>query len=211
MILVSWILLGIQILLGGMTVLTELRPELIALHLATAQAFFGVLLLLTCKILIQDSGKSTAALWLADRRLFVTLILIFLTIITGSLVTNTGAFAACAGWPLCNGQLFPTNHLAGIHWLHRLVVLITILSVFWLFLSGRKQQSKSRNQTFVLLLTIAMIIQILIGAATIWLHFTPFWRAIHLTVSALVWGTAVINFGLVIFSPDNKGALRGSG
>ena len=47
--------------------------------------------------------------------------------VSGSLVTNTGAFAACAGWPLCNGQLFPTNHLAGIHWLHRLVVLITIV------------------------------------------------------------------------------------
>ena len=211
MILVSWVLLGIQILLGGMTVLTELRPEFIALHLATAQAFFGVLLLLTCRVLIQDSRKgTTAALWLADRPLFVTLILIFATIISGSLVTNTGAFAACAGWPLCNGQLFPTNHLAGIHWLHRLIVLITVLSVFWLFLSGRKQRTKSLSQTFILLLSIAMTIQILIGAATIWLHFTPFWRAIHLTVSAVVWGTAVINFGLALFNPGNKGTLRSS-
>ena len=211
MILVSWVLLGIQILLGGMTVLTELRPELIALHLATAQAFFGVLLLLTCKVLVPDSGKGTTAVhWLADRRLFVTLILIFLTIVSGSLVTNTGAFAACAGWPLCNGQLFPTNHLAGIHWLHRLVVLITVFSVFWLFLSGRKQPTKTRSQTFVLLLSIAITIQILIGAATIWLHFTPFWRALHLTVSALVWGTAVISFGLALFGSGNKGNLRGS-
>ena len=211
MILASWVLLGIQILLGGMTVLTKLRPEFIALHLATAQAFFGVLLLLTCKVFMQDSEKSSpVTLWLADRRLLVTLILIFLTIVSGSLVTNTGAFAACTGWPLCNGQLFPTNHLAGIHWLHRLVVLITILSVFWLFISSRKQRLESPRQILITLLAIVMIVQILVGAATIWLHFTPFWTAIHVTVSALVWGTAVINFGLVVFSPSNQEHLKGS-
>ena len=211
MIMVSWVLLGIQILLGGMTVLTELRPEFIALHLATAQAFFGVLLLLTCKVFMQDSGKSSpVTLWLADRRLLVILILIFSTIVSGSLVTNTGAFAACAGWPLCNGQLFPTNHLAGLHWLHRLVVIITILSVFWLFLSSTKQRMGNPRQILITLLGVAMIVQIIIGAATIWLHFIPFWRAAHLTVSALVWGTAVINFGLVVFSPSKQEHLKGS-
>ncbi len=43
-------ILGVQVLLGGMTVLTELPPEVVAIHLGTATVFFGMMIFITREI-----------------------------------------------------------------------------------------------------------------------------------------------------------------
>ena len=208
-LLVTLTLLSLQILLGGVTVLTELRPEIISLHLATGQAFFAAFILLTCKIFLQDSSCITPKTsWFADKHISITAILIYSTVITGSLVTATGAFAACAGWPLCNGQVFPTNHLAGIHWLHRLMVLFSTMAVCWILVSSWRRSLKHLQLFFVSLLVFLMLIQIMVGAGTIWLHFTAFSKAIHLIVSTMVWGVVIINLGLIVFPSTNHSTFK---
>ncbi len=50
LLLVALSILSVQILLGGMTVLTQLPPELVAVHLGTATVFFGMMIFITREI-----------------------------------------------------------------------------------------------------------------------------------------------------------------
>ena len=49
---------------------------------------------------------------------------IYLIVISGSVVTNSGATGACSNWPLCQFQLLPGGGLPLIHMSHRVVTVI---------------------------------------------------------------------------------------
>ncbi len=50
LLIVALMLLGVQVLLGGLAVLTRLPPELVAIHLGTATVFFGMMIFITREI-----------------------------------------------------------------------------------------------------------------------------------------------------------------
>src|SRR5713226_8609384 len=90
-------LLVVQVLLGAITVKLALPAWTVILHLGTA-------MLLLATLLIISTGSSpglrpgSAAL----------LLLVFVTVLLGALTANLGAASACAGFPLCNGQVWTT-------------------------------------------------------------------------------------------------------
>src|SRR5438067_7183680 len=120
--IVAPILLAIQIVLGGLTVLWKLPPQIITAHLGTALAIFAIVI--TIAVL---SGKRAPSRELPEKtRKFAQLaisnaLLVYILMLLGSYVTGSEAGLACTGWPLCTPAPWAvSNHLAEINIFHRL-------------------------------------------------------------------------------------------
>ncbi|TMD47190.1 MAG: heme A synthase, partial [Chloroflexi bacterium] len=132
------ILLAIQIVLGGLTVLWQLPPQVITAHLGTALAIFAIVI--TIAVL---SGKATPSKeHPANTRKFAQLaisnaLLVYILMLLGSYVTGSDAALACLGWPFCT----PTpgtvsNHLAAVNILHRVFAVFVGLVMLWTVISA---------------------------------------------------------------------------
>ena len=129
------ILLIIQVLLGGVTVLEELSPKIVVAHLATAEALI-VSLVVVCMVALFGSSLSgpredANGRWLPLPILaLLAALAAYGLLLTGSYVAASGAAPACGqGWPLCSGQLIPEGHYPMMHMLHRLVALLVGLFI----------------------------------------------------------------------------------
>ncbi|MCY4556914.1 MAG: COX15/CtaA family protein [Chloroflexi bacterium] len=195
-------LLIVQGLLGGVTVLTHLPGGIVALHLATAEA-----LLATCVFIMVASYRTPilrhATQSSSDsyhRWAIVGALSVYAVIVSGALVTAMGATGACVTWPLCQGQAFPMNHLTAVHMFHRYVVLVLgalLLYAAWRCWNGPTQRGTTLR--WLSIVTVAtFVVQIVVGAATIWLDFQAHWRALHLTAATAVW-TAAAGMAIVAY------------
>ncbi len=163
-------LLIVQVLLGAVTVKTELTPAVVILHLATAMLLLGALI-------------GTARGWAVTTDSAVPLGITFITVLFGALTANLGATAACGGFPLCNGQVIPTaGPLAAVQWTHRVLAYALLAAVIWWV-------SRQPRRGAVLLAIVA--VQIAIAAAMVELGFPGALQAAHAAVGAGVWATVV--------------------
>src|SRR2546421_10369210 len=100
--LIAPVLLVVQIVLGGLTVLWKLPPTIIAAHLGTALAIFATVITIAVM-----SGKPAPSQEHPDKtRKFVLLamtnaLFVYGLMLSGSYVVGSGASLACSGWPLC--------------------------------------------------------------------------------------------------------------
>lgn len=197
-----------QALLGGVTVLNELRGEIVAAHLALGEALLGCLTLLLVVAyrgpLTMNSVKASAA----GATHFPLLLLVsgfgvYLVLISGSYVTVSGATGACLGWPLCQDQGLPNNGLQMIHMAHRVVAAIIGILLGYTLYSGFRGAGRLANIRRLSVVVAALFLaQVLAGAATVLLKFPVELRALHLALATLVWGSMVA-LGAMSFSlPD---------
>ena len=173
---VALVLLVIQVLLGAITVKLALPPWTVILHLGTAMLLLATLLVAASP---PDPGfglqLGTAAL----------LSLAFITVLFGALTANLGAAAACSGFPLCTGQLWPTGGgLALVQWVHRLLAYSLAGYVV-----VRAVKSRRRGAWGVGAL---VLVQVALGAATVLSGLAPGLQAAHVAVGAAVWAGVVL-------------------
>lgn len=135
-----------------------------------------------------------------------TLGMIFI-LLGGALVTKTGSGAGCGtSWPLCNGQLIPTNITPElmIEYSHRLVSSIMGVTVLALGILSWNVIGHIREVRFLSFLSIFFLIaQGLIGAAAVKWGQSDFILAAHFGIS-LVSFAAVFLLMLLIFEVDQK-------
>ena len=193
-------LLIVQGLLGGITVLTHLPGEIVALHLGTAEALLAVCLFLmvasyrTPIMRIDATPADGSYRWAIAGAIGV-----YVVIISGAVVTAMGATGGCVTWPLCQGSAFPMMHLPAIHMFHRYVALvlgILLLYSVWRCIAAPGADRTLRWLAWLTMLTFAA--QVMVGAATIWMDFQAHWRALHLTAATAVWA-AVVGMAMVAY------------
>ena len=170
-------LLVLQVLLGAITVKLDLPPWTVILHLGTAMGLLATLLVAARgSVGAQHAAPLHAPL----------LALAFVTVLFGALTANLGAAAACTGFPLCNGQLWPSaGGLAVVQWVHRL--LAYALAAYVIVVAAR---SRERGAWGVVAL---VALQVALGAATVLLGLPPGLQAAHVAVGAAVWGAVVLS------------------
>ena len=232
---ISVVLLLAQGGLGGVTVLTELPGHIVAAHMALAQALFACLILIAVAamrltesvsdteadpdpessanptgLLLDHAVEDTPAAGpnrfpvLAAVAAFFT----YLLLLSGSYVTATpGALAACPHWPLCGGSLLPSDSLAMIHMLHRVVAAVVGLLLLYTFYRGYRigvDRLSSGGLTLMALSAAGAILfltQVFIGAVAIWTHFPVSLRAYHIGLATAVWGIMV---AVALFSRPSR-------
>src|SRR5260370_32458953 len=142
-------LLLVQIILGGLTVLMKLEGPIITSHLPTSEALFATILF----IAIMAGSKVPNREPVEKTRQFARLavlhaLLVYLLLLSGSYVFNTGASLACTGWPLCGAapDWAVRYHLNDINMLHRYIAAIICLMIIWTLLSAWHRRNVAPGQ-----------------------------------------------------------------
>ncbi|HVB72768.1 MAG TPA: heme o synthase [Ktedonobacteraceae bacterium] len=189
------LLLVAQIVLGGLTVLWKLPPQIITAHLATALAIFAIVI--TIAVL---SGKpATSKEHPAKTRKFAQLaitnaLLVYILMLFGSYVTGSSAALACPGWPFCTPASWAvSNHLASINILHRVFAVFVGLVMLWTVISALRRWRVARGQAIIGLVGgILFLWQAIAGGLIVLLKEPAFVAGLHLALATAVWGTLVL-------------------
>jgi protoheme IX farnesyltransferase len=196
--------LAVEVVLGGITVLTELPPPVVTLHLATAEGVFASLLV-TSVWAFQGQARPSPASAVVPldeaNRLFRWALYgagaTYLVIVSGAYVVASAATVSCGGgfsaWPLCDGSLIPDTHLEGIHVAHRIVVLLGAAVVFQAVRLAWRQRERSRGMARIALIGAHLLAaQIIVGALIPWTRFEHLPRVLHITLATATWGAMVV-------------------
>ncbi|MGO9264798.1 MAG: COX15/CtaA family protein [Candidatus Binataceae bacterium] len=190
-----------QAVLGGVTVLLELPLAIAVTHAATAQAFFSLIVAIAVIM-----NPSFASPWpnYAERPIsstlpvqaVVTTVAIYLQILLGAVMRHLGAGLAIPDFPLSYGRLVPPldSGFVMINFAHRCGALVVTLLVVWTVarvLRSFPGEPRLRRPAGGLL--VLLMLQITLGALTIWSG-----RAVLPTTAHVATGAAVLATSLVL-------------
>ncbi len=174
------ILLGIQGLLGGLTVIKSNIPWSVAIHLAIAFLLFYIVLNIFLLTLATSKQKVPVDKFL-NKLIYTSLLMTLITACAGALTSKYGASLSCSRWPLCNEGFFPnlSDQFEIIHFLHRLLafLLVSLLIFSFYKLKTYFRYLPYRTQIVCLLIPIIIFMQVIIGAILIVLG-VPIWTGI---------------------------------
>jgi cytochrome c oxidase assembly protein subunit 15 len=209
----------LQAVLGGLTVLLLLPPAISSAHAALAEVVFA----LTAVVALMCSGtwndltahppslslpfaenpsscsSDAEVLRSAFRWTLAATAAIYVQIVLGAVMRHTGAGLAIPDFPTAFGGLWPSaDELqrlgVGLHLAHRagaVVVLVLVLAAARAL--GRLPFVSPVFAGFATAWTGLVLIQILLGALSVWSARAPSLTAAHLAGGALCWVTGVLS------------------
>lgn len=187
----------VQGVLGGLTVLFLLPLPISVAHGSLAQTFFCLTLALA---LVTSPKWDTLRARLTDshqpslRTLSVlTTAAVFLQLLLGAIMRHTKSGLAIPDFPLAFGKIIPpfdSAHVA-IHFAHRLWALVVASFIVWtanrIFRYYRHEPLLHRP---ALLLSCTLLVQLTLGAFTIWSQKAVVITTAHVATGALILGTS---------------------
>ncbi|HUZ23338.1 MAG TPA: COX15/CtaA family protein [Streptosporangiaceae bacterium] len=125
-------LIGVQIVLGAITVLTHNAGWTVALHLAGAWLLAGALTVTVLGVwrapAVPDPGRPSARSAPAGRLGLAAAVALFALSVTGMLVLHDGASNACQDWPVCGRGTGPAA-LVVLQYVHRSFALLAAVMI----------------------------------------------------------------------------------
>ncbi len=192
------VLLAIQVSLGGLHVIFEIPPLTGLIHTGVAMLIVGLLAVLVVSAhpamrrLQADAGRV-----LQNRRLLgwasFAAGAAYVLILTGSLVTRSGASLVCPGFPLCGASYSST--LTTIQMVHRYTAYSVVALVLGLSIWLLRQKHAGVNRVAYAIGGLA-VVQVGLGMSNVLLRLPMWSRVLHLTVAAAIWAGLVILWGL---------------
>ena len=173
--------LGWYMVKSGLVDRPDVSPYRLTAHLAMAVAIYGIALWLALGLLRRGGERRMAGDFRRLRRFANGLVaLIFLVMLSGGLVAGLDAGLAYNTFPLMDGALVPAGLFAAERWwlsffestmtvqfTHRVLGLLTAVAVVALWFSVRSLRPASRTGPLVDLLLGAIVIQLVLGIATL--------------------------------------------
>ena len=192
-IIVSVVLLSIQIVLGGLTVLHLLDPKIVSFHLGNALLFFAVIVSIAIKT-SAIAGRTYRMEKISSRNLaLISLIpvFVFLQIFIGGMVSSNHAGMACPDFPACHGSFWPPEgfqlRLQMVHRYGALAVLLYTMVVHRLAI-GEKLQTSQR--ALLRSMPSLVLMQITLGLVNI-MYKIPVWASVaHLALAVTIFTAA---------------------
>jgi heme A synthase len=194
-------LVGFQGILGGITVVRELPPEIVATHLVTAMLVLGFELAVALGMYLEDPARRQRArqlAWAAAGRLpllaLAAVVWLGAAMWVGAYMTESGASTACAGWPTCNGSLLPGNDGQEItHMLHRyLTGGLGFLFAALAWSAWRRRREARTAGWFAIALAGLYFGQVMLGAVNVWTTFPEPLAVAHTGVASLIWSVVAV-------------------
>ncbi len=176
------VLLGVQIALGGITVLLRLPNLISTAHLVDALLILAGLVLLAARPEPSDLRPAPAPR--IARLIRAGLLVLLVQLALGGYVRHSGAGLGCQEFPLCNAGFLPEHWLASVHWVHRWLGVI-LLGLFLHLASAGRGTALSRGTA---ILAVLAVLQVGIGVAAVLLRLDPPVRALHAMVGYALWG-----------------------
>ena len=222
---IALVLVITQGFLGGMTVIFFLPPQISILHGVLAQIFFISIIFIAYSL--SDSRlnkkKESFPLFIKRGALVITL-LVFVQLVLGALVRHTSSGLAIPDFPKMGGMWIPTfsdnmvNNInvelfdknldmvskwqVVIHFLHRLGAFIITLALTFFVYKFRKMVEKNSTESKILILfSVLLFIQIILGASTVITEKLPFVASFHVVTGAALLGCCAL---FVMVTQSNK-------
>jgi heme A synthase len=208
--LVAWAAVGAvglviaQIILGGVTVLSELHANVVTAHLALASTLLALLLSITLVSFRPELLRFERAGTSFRNLALVATLAVFALMLTGSYVSGSGAGLAFRDWPLFDGALMPDGgRLAMIHATHRFAAgAVGLLLVYVAWRAGQWRTASPLLWALSAAAVALYITQALVGAANIWTLLQPAAAAAHLALAAALWSMLVALSWLANGAPE---------
>jgi heme A synthase len=185
--LLAILLVVVAALFGAVTVKMELNPLVVATHLAIAMSLLAVLVV----VVVRGGGLGSRTVSSRSQRTFrsaqAAVGLTFLALVLGALTANTpGAAVACQGFPWCTAI---TEHGTPL-WIqvtHRIIAFLLLGHLIGISIGVRKRSEPGpiRNAAWAALGVV--ILQILVAAAMVEMHFPLSLRSLHEAVGTALW------------------------
>lgn len=205
----TFFFVSVQGALGAAAVLWPQPKLVLALHFGISLMCFALALLVTVE-LYRDPAQPKADAPPAFRSLvWGAAIYAYLVIYLGAYVRHLGAAMACTGWPLCNGQLWPSLYgPVGANFAHRLgaaLAVVVVLRLWWLTrgTAGRSDLRRGANLALVLILA-----QVVSGALFPLGFYNLLTQMLHTGLIAAFWG--VLSYLCFQVLPRRQEALPAS-
>ncbi len=182
----AWLLpalLAAQIALGGITVLLKLPHLISTAHLVNALLILAGLIVLARALRPSVPARAGGGDDRLRRLARVGLIVLLVQLALGGYVRHSGAGLACPDFPLCSGDLLPTQWLAGVHWVHRWLGVLLLGLFIHVAVAGRTAATR--------LVAALAVLQVALGIAAVLLQLTPGVRAAHAAVGYSLWAVLV--------------------
>jgi heme A synthase len=194
------VLLIVQVVLGGLHVLNELPRWTGLVHTGVASAIVGLLAFLVAVTRPEIIALSSHLRPMTDSRkirLWSSICLgsSYFLILSGSLVTRTGASLACPNFPLCGISDVPENlqNLVTIQMVHRIIALSVAIAIAY-FVTILLRIGNDQRILRILCYTVIslLVFQIGLGISNVLLSL-PLWsRILHLGVATTIWAIVVL-------------------
>lgn len=188
-----------QGILGGITVLYLLPTSISVMHACLAQGFFLMtvaLALFTSKEWQLEQPKIENSSNPSIQNLTIlTTVVVYMQLIVGAIMRHTGSGLSIPDFPLAFGKIIPPlqSQAVAIHFLHRIGAVLVTISIVWTSLQifiHHKNQPKLLRPAF--LLVVALILQIVIAAFTIWTKKAVIPTTVHVAMGAFILGTSML-------------------
>ena len=197
------VFLAVQGLIGGFTVFDRNSPWSVAIHLG----FALILLLLVIRVFMQSLNLNLDISFPKIKNelstLIISIVFIMLTMLMGAIVSKSGSSLACDIWPLCsNDGLSIFQHNKFIHIIHRVLAIISAISIYFVVKSYRDTRQYKMIYRLLNILVAVIVLQILIGATVIFTELNMYIAMLHqslavilfMMLSFLFWFTLQINY-----------------
>jgi len=196
-----------QAFLGGVTVWYNNAPVTVTAHLVAAVSYFALTLLTTVIAQLPGEYVKNAGVPAGHhgffRFLIIAAVLLLALLITGATVVGTGTGLACLDWPLCQGEIFPSNaHLGTIIQLtHRFTVAaVGIILAAIVLIIRRRYAGQKALVTWSTTMGLLFLLQAGIGGLNVLMRLPRLINALHLTIASSVWGSLIILIALFYFT-----------
>lgn len=185
--------------LGGVTVLLRLPLAVSVAHACLAQAFLCLVVALA--VCTAPGWQTRPASWVEQKQpalrilAAITAGMVYLQLILGALMRHMGAGLAIPDFPLAFGRLLPPLDSAAVvlHFGHRLGALVLALCVGWTVARILSQYCAERRLLRPALLLVGLVLlQLTLGALTIWTRRAVLPMTAHVAVGAAVLATSVV-------------------
>lgn len=209
----GWAALGVVVaqgVLGGLTVLLLLPTAVSVAHACLAQTFFCIVVTLavvTSPRFRERAPRSFSATFAANplaRLAAVVTGLVFLQLLIGAVMRHTKAGLAIPDFPLAMGRVVPPlgTFPVAIHFAHRVTALA--IAVLVAVLTARALSSRRPGLARMSLVLAALVlVQIVLGAATVLSRKDVIVTTMHVACGALVLGTA-LSFGIAAIAAERR-------
>ncbi len=188
LVLAASLLVVVQAVLGGLTVIYRLPAAISIAHLATSMAFLSVLVVAAVRLAPRtpegaQQGRGAMGLAVA---------IVYLQIVVGAVVRHTGAALACVGVPLCNGQLWPAAGLSRLHMAHRALGALAFLLTCVASVRASRRAATPNRRAIARLPMVAAFVQVSLGTAVVLGHAPLDLVTLHHVGGALLLGSLVL-------------------
>jgi cytochrome c oxidase assembly protein subunit 15 len=189
-------LIGVQVLLGALTVFTRNVGWTVALHLAGAWLVVAAVTVTAVASWRAESAPDRpgplARAIPSGRFGAAAPVALFVLSVSGMLVLHEGASNACPGWPLCPGGPSAPGGLVALQYLHRSLVLVaTVVIVAAAMATWRARRAPGPDKALAAAALVLLAATAAMGGVVATTGAPAWAQDLHLAIASGLWITVV--------------------